>query len=343
MLNLRHKIGSEFGAVKKNFILPLAAGILLAGTAFGQQKIDVQAHRGGMALMPENTIASMLNGVKVGVKTLELDVVISADGKVVVSHDAYMSSDFMRKADGSDISKEEEKGLSLYKMTYDSISHFDAGSKPHPRFPAQVKMKTYKPLLSDLIDSVETYVKSNKLRPVFYNIETKISPAGDGIYNPGPDVFVKTMMDVINKKSIKNRVTIQSFDVRTLQILHKTEPTIKLSLLAFGKGDVLSKLKTQGLSADDEKKLKSSPLFNGKGGLEDDLSKLGFMPDIYSPYYTSVDAAMVAKAHAMKIKVLPWTVDEEKDMTALAALGADGIITNSPDKLVKLFGSYQSK
>jgi glycerophosphoryl diester phosphodiesterase len=329
--------------VKKKLILTVIAGVLILDSASAQQKMDVQGHRGGMALMPENTIAAMINGVKVGVKTLELDVVISADGKVVVSHDAYMSADFMRKPDGTDITKEEERSMSLYKMTYDSIRRFDAGTKPHPRFPSQVKMKTYRPLLSDLIDSVEVYVRANKLKPVYYNIETKISPAGDGIYNPSPDVFVKTMMEVINKKAISKRVTIQSFDIRTLQILHKTEPKLTLSLLAFGKGDALAKLRTQGLSAEDEKKLKQSPLFNGAGGLDDDLKKLGFTPNIYSPYYTSVDAEMVSKVHALKMLILPWTVDEEKDMEALGKLGVDGIITNSPDKLVKMFGSYQSK
>ncbi|HEX8607310.1 MAG TPA: glycerophosphodiester phosphodiesterase family protein [Pedobacter sp.] len=327
----------------KKKLTTILLGVLLLNTAFGQQKMDVQGHRGGMALMPENTIAAMINGIKTGVKTLELDVVISGDGKVVVSHDAYMSSDFMRKPDGSDITKEEERGMSLFKMTYDSISRFDAGSKPHPRFSSQVKMKTHKPLLSDLIDSVEAYVKANKLKPVYYNIETKISPAGDGVYNPSPDVFVKTMMSVINKKAIKSRVTIQSFDVRTLQILHKTEPKVKLSMLAFGKANVLDKLKTQGLSAEDEKKLKQSPLFNGAGGFEDDIKKLGFVPAIYSPYYTSVDAEMVAKVHAMDMLILPWTVDEEKDMASLGLLGVDGIITNSPDKLVKMYGSYQGK
>ncbi|MBG6234777.1 glycerophosphoryl diester phosphodiesterase [Pedobacter sp. CAN_A7] len=302
--------------MKKNLILVLATGILLSGTAFGQQKIDVQAHRGGMALMPENTIAAMLNGVKLGAKTLELDVVISGDGKVVVSHDAYMSSDFMRKPNGADISKAEERSIALYKMTYDSISRFDAGSKPHPRFPEQLKMKTHKPLLSDLIDSVEAYVKLNKLKPVYYNIETKISPAGDGIYNPTPNVFVQTMMEVINKKAMKNRLIIQSFDVRTLQLLNKTEPKIKLALLTLGKS---------------------------KGGLEEDLKKLGFTPAIYSPHYASVDPQMVAKVHALKMQIVPWTVDQEKDMAALGQMGVDGIITNSPDKLVNMYGSYQHK
>ncbi|MDN5285808.1 MAG: glycerophosphoryl diester phosphodiesterase [Mucilaginibacter sp.] len=286
---------------------------MLASTAFAQQRLDVEGHRGGMALMPENTIASMLNGVKTGVRTLELDLVISADGKVVVSHDPYMSARIMRKPDGSDITTAEEKSLAMYKMTYDSIRRYDAGSKPNPQFPNQPRFKTYKPLLSDLIDSVETYVKKNRLKPVYYNIETKSTPAGDDIYNPKPDLFVETMMAVINKKKISKRVIIQSFDVRTLQILHKTDPKIKLSLLV------------------------------GKISVDDDLKKLGFTPDVYSPYYTSVDKEVVKKVHDYKMFLLPWTVDEEKDMTALADLGVDGIISNYPDKLVKLFGSYQAK
>ncbi|NOW96592.1 glycerophosphodiester phosphodiesterase family protein [Mucilaginibacter sp. SG564] len=293
--------------------LTLAFIICGLSGVFAQQKLDVEGHRGGMGLMPENTIASMLNGVKTGVRTLELDLNITSDGKVVVSHDQWMSSAIMLKPDGSEITPEEEKSLALYKMTYDSIRRFDAGTKPNVRFPKQARLKTYKPLLSDLIDSVEAYVKKNKLKPVYYNIETKSTPAGDGIYNPTPDVFVKLMMDVISSKHINKRVIIQSFDVRTLQVLHKTNPKIKLSYLV------------------------------GKINVEDDLKKLGFTPNIYSPYYTFVNADIVKKVHDNKMLILPWTVDEEKDMKALADLGVDGIISNYPDKLVQLFGSYQSK
>lgn len=326
----------------KKILITVAAGIMLTSAAVAQQKLDVQGHRGGMGLMPENTIASMLNGVKLGVKTLELDVVISKDGKAVVSHDVYMSSEYMRKPDGSDITKEEQMSMALFNMTYDSISHFDAGSKPHAHFPEQARIKTYKPLLSDLIDSVEAYVKKNKLKPVYYNIETKSTITGDGVYNPAPDVFVNTLMAVLHSKNIIKRVNIQSFDVRTLQILHKNEPKVKLALLVFGKMDVAAELKKQGLDAND-KKVKEAIAAFGKGGIDADLKKLGFTPDIYSPYYASVDKEMVEKAHAMKMVILPWTVDEEKDMIALGELGVDGIISNYPDRLVKLFGSYQSK
>lgn len=298
----------------KHRILAILTTTVLSTASFAQQKLDVQAHRGGMALYPENTIASMLNAVKLGARTLELDCVISADGKVVVSHDAYMSSDFMLKPDGSTIEKSEEKSLALYKMPYDSIRKFDGGSKPHPRFPEQKKMKTYKPLLSDLIDSVEVYVKKNNLKAVYYNVETKLSPQGDGFYNPAPDIFVSLLMDVIKKKEIENRTTIQSFDIRTLQILHKENAKVKLALLLMN-----------------------------RDSFDDNISKLGFKPDIYSPYYTLVNEELVKKAHENKVLVLPWTVDEEKDMSQLAAYGVDGIITNQPDRMIKLFGNYQSK
>lgn len=326
--------------MKRNLVI---IGLLVSTTAFSQVKLDVQAHRGGMALLPENTIPAMINAVKLGAKTLELDVVISADGKVVVSHDPYMSAVFMSKPDGSEITKAEEKELSLFKMTYDSISRYSSGIKQHPVFPAQQQLKTHKPLLSDLIDSVETYVKINKLKPVFYNIETKSSPMGDGKYNPSPEVFAKTMMDVINQKGIKKRLVIQSFDVRTLKVLRQTEPSVKLSLLVSGKMNLTEEqLKKYGLSAKEvDEYLKQ--MNSKKGGLEEDLTNLGFVPDIYSPYYTSVDAELVKKVHQKKMLILPWTVDKEEDMVALTKLGVDGIITNSPDILIRLTGSYQKK
>lgn len=323
--------------------LVFIVSMLLSGTAFCQQKLDVQAHRGGMALMPENTIQAMLNAVKLGAKTLELDVVISADGKVVVSHDPYMSANFMSKPNGDEITKEEEKSLNLYQMSYDSISRYKLGIKAHPMFPNQMKLLSHKPLLSSLIDSVEAYVKLNKLLPVYYNIETKCSPAGDGKFNPVPEVFVKAMMDVINQKGIKTRVIIQSFDVRTLQVLHRTFPDVKLSLLVQGKMNLTEEqLKKYGLTAKEVEDY-FKQVNSKKGGLEEDLINLGFVPAVYSPYYTSVDAEMVKKAHEKKMEILPWTVDKEEDMKALAKLGVDGIITNSPDVLIKLFGSYQTK
>jgi glycerophosphoryl diester phosphodiesterase len=288
------------------FLVPLALG------AIAQPKIDVQAHRGGRGLMPENTIPAMLHAVELGARTLELDCYISADGKVVVSHDAYMSADFMLKPDGSEIAKNEEKQYLLYKMIYDSIRLFPEGVKAYPAFPGQASVRTFKPLLTDLIDSVETYVKTHHLKPVYYNMETKSTPDGDNIYHPGPEPFVALLMGVVKTHGIAGRVIIQSFDPRTLRIVHRDYPDQVTALLIANKET-----------------------------FEKNVADLGFTPSIYSPYYILVNAELVKKAHEQKVAVLPWTVNEEKDMQVLAALGVDGMISDYPDRLIRLFGSYQ--
>lgn len=277
------------------------------------QVFDTEAHRGGRGLMPENTIPAMINGVNLGVRTLELDCHITADGKVVVSHDAVMSAAIMLKPDGTEITKTEEKNYVLYKMPYDSIRLFQEGVKQHPDFHDQKMIKTYKPLLAALIDSVESYVKANHLKPVNYNIETKSSPAGDNITNPVPDVFVSLLMAVIKQKNITDRVIIQSFDPRTLRVLHQQWPAVNTAFL------------TQA------------------GSYDDNIKKLGFVPTIISPEYKSVNEAMVKMAHENNVKVIPWTVNNEADMKVLANLKVDGIISDYPDKLVRVFGNYQKK
>lgn len=296
--------------MKHLFTLFISLGFL---SAKAQRSFDTEAHRGGRGLMPENTIPAMLNGVRTGVRTLELDTHITADGKVVVSHDGYMNSLIMQKPDGSDIPKAEEKQYILYKMNYADIRQFIEGVKDYPAFPQQQKIKTYKPLLSDLIDSVETYVKTHHLKPVHYNIETKSSAAGDNVENPVPAEFVKLLMDVIKQKKVTKRVIIQSFDPRTLQVLHQQMPRVKTAFLIQA-GDYDGSIKT-----------------------------LGFKPTILSPEQKIVTADMVNTAHKNHVQVIPWTVNDEDKMKALIDLKVDGMISDYPDRLVKLIGSYQDK
>ena len=191
-------------------------------------------------------------------------------------------------------------------MPYDSIRAFQEGVKPHPEFPEQKQVKTYKPLLSELIDSVEHYVKVNHLKPVYYNIETKSQPAGDNISNPVPDVFVKLLMDVIQKKGIAPYVVIQSFDKRTIQLIHEKYPNVRTSFLVANK-------KTY----------------------EENIADLGYKPFILSPVWQMVNEDLVKKAHADGVKVIPWTANKAEDIAALKALGVDGIISDYPNILVQ--------
>src|SRR4051812_22398189 len=145
---------------------------------------DKEGHRGCRGLMPENTIPAMIHAIDLGVTTLEMDVHITKDSQVVLSHDHWMNPDITTKPDGSYINADEPKYI-LYNMTYDSIRRFDVGNKPYPQFPQQQKIHIAKPLLADLIDSVEIYCRQKGKR-VFYNVEIKSSPNGDNIYHPEP-------------------------------------------------------------------------------------------------------------------------------------------------------------
>jgi glycerophosphoryl diester phosphodiesterase len=265
---------------------------------------DWQAHRGGRGIFPENTISAMLGGVDLGVTTLEMDVVISKDKQVIVSHDPYFNPDITTKPDGSYLTKGEEKNLVLYQMTYDEISRFDVGMKVHPKFLQQKKLKAVKPRLADLIDSVETYTNRKKLPAKFYNIETKSKPATDNQYHPEPAEFVELLVQVIKAKQIEKRTIIQSFDVRTLQYLHLKYPSIKTAFLVEGAGTV-----------------------------QDQLSKLGFTPTIYSPEFHLVDEQLIADCKKMGMQIIPWTVNDLPKMKQLKKWGVDGIITDYPNLL----------
>jgi glycerophosphoryl diester phosphodiesterase len=254
--------------------------------------------------MPENTIPAMYKAIDLGVTTLEMDAVITKDREVVVSHEPFFNHEITTKPDGTEVKESEERSLNIYHMTYEEVKQFDVGKKNHPRFPRQEKMAVYKPRLADLIDSVELYCKKNKLRAPDYNIETKSLPTTDGQYHPGPQEFVEVLMDVIGTKGIQDRVIIQSFDFRTLQYVHLHYPSFRTAMLI----------------EDFDKR-----------GLDIQLKTLGFNPTIYSPDYSLVNEKLIADCHALKIKVIPWTVDDKATIDRLRSMGVDGIITDYPD------------
>jgi len=276
----------------------------ISGDTMPDIQFDTQGHRGCRGLMPENTIPAMINALDLGVTTLEMDAVITKDNKVVMSHEPFFNHEITSKPDGSYVTEPEEKSLNIFLMTYDEVKKYDVGIKPHPRFPKQKKMNVVKPLLSDLLDSVQNYVAIHKRPLPYFNIETKATPATDNVYHPEPARFVETLMSVIKEKRIQERVIIQSFDLRTLQYLHDKYPSVKTAMLIED---------------------------YDKRGLKDQLKALGFLPTIYSPEYSLVTEDLVKSCHGQKIKVIPWTVNDKVTIDKLKALGIDGIISDYPD------------
>ncbi len=275
-----------------------------ADAGFGRQ-FDLQGHRGARGLFPENSIEGFVAAVELQVNTVEMDVVISKDHQVVVSHEPWMSSVICWGLNDKPVP--EGQGIKIYDLTYDQVSNFNCGSQPHPDFPLQAKIPTFKPLLSEVISEVEARTNALKLEPVIYNIEIKSTPEGDGIFHPAPEQFCKLVLSVLEEAQLLDRTVIQSFDVRSLQATRQLNPSVSLALL-----------------------------IEESSGLEADLAQLGFTPAIYSPYFKLVNKELVEACHAKNMKVIPWTVNEEEDMVRLLDLGVDGIITDFPDVALTL-------
>ena len=175
-----------------------------------QKKVDIQGHRGARGLMPENSIPGFVHAMELGVSTLELDLCVTKDRKIVVSHEPYFSSDFCLKPDGQSIPPDSAIQHNIYRMTYDEVRAFDCGSKKHASFPEQVKMKVSKPLLSEVFAAVEP-------AKVSYNIEIKSMDQYDDEFHPKPGTFSDLVYQEIDGVIPWERITIQSFDFRVLR------------------------------------------------------------------------------------------------------------------------------
>lgn len=270
---------------------------------------DSQGHRGCRGLMPENTIPAMLHALELGVQTLEMDAVITSDGKVILSHEPFFNHEISTTPLGNRVTIAEEKQLNIFQMNYAEIQRYDVGLAAHPRFPRQKRLPAVKPLLTDVIDSVKAYCEKNKRDLPYFNIETKSDPAVDGIYHPLPAEFVDRLMQVIQLTNIQQKVIIQSFDPRTLQYLHEKFPFITTALL---------------IEDTDSRSLAIQ------------LQQLGFIPSIYSPAYKWVTPLLVKQCSEMGMRLIPWTVNDLPTLQRLKDMGVNGIISDYPDLFSQL-------
>ena len=296
---------------------------LLSGCA---TRFDLQAHRGGRGLAPENTLTAFANAMAIGVTTLELDVGITRDGVVVVSHDRHLNPDIIRDANGVHLA---DKGPLLGALTFAELQRFDAGRiKPGSNYEqsfAQQKGVDGEriPTLQALFDLAE----KRGARDLWFNIETKISPNAPSDTLP-PEPFVRALIAEIRNAGLTRRATIQSFDWRTLQIAQKEAPEIVTVYLSSqqGAGDTVQ-VGRPGASP----WLAGFDVDDFAGSVARAVKAAG--GTVWSPNYRDITEALVRDAQSLGLKVLPWTVNDEADLVRLLDWKVDGIITDYPDKL----------
>jgi glycerophosphoryl diester phosphodiesterase len=296
---------------------------LLAGAAHA---FDLQGHRGARGLAPENTLPGFETALAIGVTTLELDLAMTRDGVLVVSHDRRLNPDHTRGPDGKFL---EGEGPPIRSLTLGEVRRYDVGRlKPGTdyakSFPEQRPADSARiPPLAELFD----LVKRAGADHVRFNIETKITPTS-GDETPDPETFAAALADVVRSAGLTARVSIQSFDWRTLKAMQRIAPEIERVCLT-----------AEALNFDTIKRGGPGPS-PWLAGLDiDDFA--GSVPrlvaaagcQVWSPLYRNAKADDVAAAKALGLKVIPWTVNERADMERLIALGVDGIITDYPDRL----------
>jgi Glycerophosphoryl diester phosphodiesterase len=299
--------------MQKTLILAALAALAVS-CGSPEQKVyvtDVQAHRGGMGLYPEESLEAMLNAVELGVNTLEMDLCITADRQVVLSHDKYFHPRYATRPDGTSIEDGDPKEY-LFHMPYDSVAKYDVGLKYNPAWPEKKCIPVCKPLAADVIDAVEAYTQKRGLAPMKYNIEIKSDPDYDGgiegVDWPEYHEFTDLCMEMLDARGLGGRLIVQCFDERALNYINEKYP-----------GHILSYL-----------------LEDYETDVPEAMAKLNFTPQWLSPEHGNVNEALMKYAHKNGMKVVTWTVDDKQEMRRLIGLGCEAIISNYPDRLMEV-------
>ena len=304
----------------------LAAIFLPALVALPSLAFDLEGHRGARGLAPENTVAAFRRALEIGVTTIETDMAVTRDGVIVISHDPFLNPDVVRDKDGRWLAA---RGPAIHALTLDGLRSYDIGrlnpANPYARqFPEQKASDGERfPTLAELFALGKASGK-----PVRFNIETKITPTS-GADTPDAASFAKLVVDAVRVAGMTERVTVQSFDWRTLIEVKRLAPEIETACLTIQTQND----DTVRQSADG----RASPWHAGfalrdhGGSLPATVKAAGCA--VWSMFWRNLTPKDFEEARALGVKVLPWTVNDPSEMRRLIDLGVDGIITDYPDRL----------
>jgi glycerophosphoryl diester phosphodiesterase len=275
---------------------------------------DIQGHRGCRGLFPENTLEGFIHAVEAGVTTIELDVVVSKDSQIIVSHEPWFNHKISKHPQGVEITEDNERSYNLFTMTGEEIHQFDVGTKLHPQFPEQQKIKTYKPTLPEVVTGLKNRLGTEKHAGIHYNIEIKFDPKLEGTFFPDPETFADLVLEETYNLGLNKQCNIQSFNPQILNIVRSKAPDIPVALLV-----------------------------DNHFGFQRNLDFLKFKPEIYSPHFRLVDQSLIDNCRKNNIKLIVWTVNEWDDLKNMVTRGLDGIITDYPDRALHIIATGNSR
>lgn len=271
---------------------------------------EVHGHRGCRGLLPENAWPAFQRALELGVDALELDVVVSQDGQVVVSHEPWLSAKLGRGPQGERIDPAHERLYNLYQLPYATIAQCAVGEWPHPDFLVQQPVRSHRPLLRDVLHQAENWCQQHGRSAVRYSLEIKSSPDGDDLFHPSPAEFVRLVLAELRAASVMARTTLLSFDPRVLQAARRVQPDLALCLLLEDQLPAITEL----------------------------FAELGFEPTTLGPDFQLLSAATVQAIRAAypALRLVPWTVNSLTDLRIVYSWQVEGITTDYPNRLLAL-------
>lgn len=265
-----------------------------------QKLFTVIGRQGCRSMVPGNTTPSFIQALKNGVEAVEMDIMMSADGQLVVTDHAVLTP-------LNYYHHEIKHEVPVYELTADELSKFDCGKRFNSRYPYRKMISTNIPVLKDVFGRMEKYILWNHIKPVQYFIDIKTSPETDGVYHPKPEEMVIQLVDLIRTLNIARRCTVVSSDVRPLQLVQRLNQKINIALKV----------------ENDE-------------SVADNVEALGFTPSIYMMHFNKVSRETIYTVQANGMRLIPFGANGLLDLNELHAMGVDGLLTDNPDHALKL-------
>lgn len=293
----------------------------------GEGNIHIHGHRGARGILPENTLDSFRFVFDIGVRVIELDVLMSADGVPVITHNPKLLADTTRDQSGHWLNNDsiQVNSLTLAQLQALDVGGLKSGSEYAKRFPEQAFVDGQRiPALEDVC----RLICQPEYQDVWLNLEIKSTPLFPN-YMPDPTSYMTRVFEVIKQYGLQDRLILQSFDWRIVHESARQQPLIPRSYLSYALTAARDPM--EATIFEDSPWMDGLSLADHQNSLPRLIAAAG--GQVWAPYHEDLNAEAMAEARECGLMVNVWTVNEIADIDRMVALGVDGIISDYPGRV----------